>query len=62
MKPNCYALVERCVCDGVNIGIARARKHSDKPTDDQLRAHIEQAIIDQFCEWFSFDDEPRGAA
>ena len=59
MKPNAYKLLERCVEDGVELGYNRAMKHSDNNQIDeyQLREEIFSAVLQEICEWFSFDAE-----
>lgn len=60
MKPDIYKLIEHCVETGVAYGLTRAYKHTDKPTAEQVREKIRQAIMNEICEWFKFDpvDEP----
>ena len=60
MKPDIYKLIEHCVETGVAYGLTRAYKHTDKPTAEQVREKIRQAIMNEICEWFKFDpvEEP----
>lgn len=56
MKPNDYKLMVNCVENGVYLGHNRAHKHTDTPTAEQIRNCIEDAVIDEMCEWFVFDE------
>jgi hypothetical protein len=60
MKPDTYKLIEQCVESGVAYGLTRAYKHTDKPTSEQMKEKITQAVMHEICEWFQFD--PRGEA
>jgi hypothetical protein len=56
LKPKTYLLLTRCIEDGVHLGVNRAYKHTDKPTQEQLYEAIESAVINEICEWFHIDD------
>ena len=56
MTPKDFKLMVRCVEDGVAYGYSRAHKHTDTPTAEVVRDHIENAVIDEICEWFHFDE------
>jgi hypothetical protein len=55
MTPNSYKLIQRCVEDGIKLGINRAHKHIEKPTAEQLTNAIEQAVMHEIYEWFDFE-------
>lgn len=55
MKANMYKLIERCVEEGVQYGYTRAHKHTDHPTQEQLEDQIIQAVMNEICEWFEFN-------
>lgn len=57
MKPNHYAILSRCVEDGVRAGWRRAYKHTDSPGEETAQATIENAVMTEICEYFSFDDD-----
>jgi hypothetical protein len=57
MTPDAYKIVVMAVETGVATGLRRAYKHDPKPSDDQIAATIEQAVIDEICEWFRFNEE-----
>ena len=51
-----YPVMARCIEEGVAYGITRAYKHTDSPSKEQIKEAIEQAVIDELCIWFKFDD------
>lgn len=55
MKANMYKLIERCVEEGVQYGYNRAYKHTDTPTEDQIKLAVTDAVMNEICEWFDFD-------
>lgn len=54
MKANMYKLIERCVEEGVQYGYNRAHKHTDTPTEDQIKLAVTDAVMNEICEWFDF--------
>jgi hypothetical protein len=56
MKANEYKLLVRCIEDGVQYGWNRAHKHTDEPDEELIKQQIEQAVINEICEWFEFPD------
>ena len=56
MTPNHYKLLQRCVEEGLKLGYNRAHKHNDAPEPEQIMEAQEQAIMDEVCEWFDFED------
>ena len=57
MTPKIYHLLARCVEEGVALGLARAFKHSETPTTDQMVQAIYSAVMNEICEWFNFPVE-----
>lgn len=57
MTPDAYKVLAMAVENGVAYGVMRAFKHDSRPSEDQIAATIEQAVIDEICEWFRFDQE-----
>ena len=57
LKPNTYKLLDRCIADGVRLGVARAHKHTDTPTQEQLYVDLENALMNEILEWFDIDDD-----
>ena len=55
MKPDIYKLIEVCVETGVTYGLARAYKHNDTPTPEQIQENIRREVMREICEWFKFD-------
>ena len=57
MTPDVYRVLVMAVETGVALGLRRAYKNSAKPGEDQIAAMVEQAVIDDICEWFKFNNE-----
>ncbi len=57
MKPNMYKLVSNCVDNGVNYGWNRAHKHTDSPSEAQIKDEIYNAVMNEICEWFVFHSD-----
>lgn len=58
MKANDYRIMVRCVEDGIERGVARARKHDDDPPMHTITNAIYESIMAEICEWFSFEEVP----
>lgn len=56
MKAKEYLLLARCVEDGIQYGINRAHKHTESPTREHLVREIENAVMNEICTWFNFED------
>jgi len=56
MKAKEYNLIAQCVEDGVMLGWNRAHKHTEEPDPNTIRDAIEQAILNEICEWFDFEE------
>lgn len=56
LKPNTYKLLQRCIEDGVRLGVARAHKHTEEPTYDELYEALENALMNEMLEWFDIED------
>ena len=57
MKVKSYAILSNAVELCVMYGWNRAHKHTDTPSEDEIKTQIQQAIMNEICEWFSFSDE-----
>ena len=57
MKVDTYKVLEDCVEEGVRYGYHRAYKYSDNPTEEDMVSNIEREVMNQICEYFSFDTE-----
>ena len=56
MKVKEYTVLSDCVERGVQLGMNRAYKHTDFPTNDQLMSTMFDAVLSEICEYFDFDD------
>lgn len=52
-----YGIMADCVEVGVRAGWRRAHKHTDAPSEETICDAIEQAVMFEIGERFSFDDE-----
>lgn len=62
MKAKEYPILEMAVSSGVMLGMNRAHKHSENPSQDMIREKIIEAVMSEICEWFDLDamDDNRG--
>ena len=56
MKAKEYNLIVQCAENGVRTGWNRAHKHVDTPDDEAIQQSIEDAVMNEICEWFDFED------
>lgn len=56
MKPKSYLLLTRCIEEGVTYGWSHAHKHTEHPTEDFVKDSIAEAVINEICEWFDFEE------
>lgn len=56
MKANMYKLIERCVEDGTTIGLHRAFKYDEHPSDEHIIETIVQCVLQEICEWVNFEE------
>ena len=57
MKAKEYTLLARCVEEGIAGGYAKAHKHEDDPTAENIRAKIYDYVMLEICEYFKFEDD-----
>ena len=57
MKPRFRTVLDTAIEDGVTRGIHRAYKHVDNPTQEQIIASVEEAVMSSLWEWFDMEDE-----
>ncbi len=57
MKPRFFTVLDYCIETGVAMGIARAHKYNDKPTEDDLKEHIGREISNMLNEWFDMEGD-----
>jgi hypothetical protein len=55
MQAKTYMLLERCIEDGIMMGLSRAYKHTDTPDDQMVKEAIHEAVMQEIGEWFFFD-------
>ena len=58
MKPRFVPMLERCIEEGIELSWNRAHKHTDSPTQRQIRDHINQGIWLTIHEWFYIEVQP----
>jgi len=56
MKAKEYNLITQCVETGVMLGWNRAHKYDENPDPEAIRDAIEQAVLNEICEWFDFEE------
>ena len=56
MKAREYEVLNMAVEQGVAYGLRRVRKYNENPTDAQIEAAIEAAVLNAIGEWFTFDE------
>ncbi len=57
MKANEYLIMSDCIENGVSYGWHRAHKHTENPTEEQIKEAIEQAVMSAIVEYFWFDQD-----
>ena len=45
-----------CIENGASYGVMRAFKHTETPDIDTIVEQVEQAVMNEICEWFDFED------
>lgn len=56
LEVNVYEVLKECIEIGINGGWNRAHKHTDAPTEYQLKEELLHYIMLQICEKFKFND------
>jgi hypothetical protein len=57
MKPKTYKILTDCIDNGIEYGWNRAHKHTDQPDSNVVKECIEDAIMLEISENFSFEDD-----
>jgi len=57
MKARDGMVLERCVETGIKLGLNRARKHQEAPTEAEVVQAILRAVMDEVEEWFVFEED-----
>ena len=55
MRPKTRLIIEECVERGALLGIRRAHKHIDSPSEDGQVEAITRAIMEEIYTYFDFD-------
>lgn len=56
MKCRTFLVIQHAVEMGAAYGVRRAYKHTDEPTEEQIIAEVESAVMNEICEWFMFEN------
>lgn len=56
LKVNTYRVLSECVERGVLYGFRRAHKQYIKPSEEVFREAIENAVMNEVSEHFTFDE------
>ena len=57
MKPKIRVILEKAIEEGVMCGYYHAHKHIENPSEDSIIIHIQEAVMTQIHEYFTFDKE-----
>jgi hypothetical protein len=57
MKPKTRVILEMAIEEGVRRGYALAHKHVENPSEGAIIERIEDAVMSQIYEYFTFDEE-----
>ena len=53
---NLYLIVHDCVERGIVLGISRARKHKENPTDADISMCVSTEVMNELSEYIDFGD------
>ena len=57
MKAKTRVILEMAIEEGVRRGYSWAHKHVENPTEGAIIEHIEDAVMAQIYEYFTFEEE-----
>ena len=57
MKPKFRVILEQAIEEGVLHGYRRAFKHNEDPSEEIICETIEECVMSQIYEYFTFDGE-----
>ena len=57
MTPKFRVILDQAISEGVKIGYRRAFKHNEDPSEEVICETIEECVMSQIYEYFTFDDE-----
>ena len=55
LRVRVYPVLCEAVERGVAYGLARAYKHTETPTREQIAEAVEHAVLHEICEWFDVE-------
>lgn len=56
MRVKEYPVLVQAVENGVTLGWNRAHKHDSEPNDETVMAAVREAVLNEICEAFDFDN------
>ncbi len=57
MKPKIHVILSQAINEGVLRGYRRAFKHNEDPSEEIICETIEECVMSQIYEYFTFDEE-----
>ena len=57
MKAKTRVILEMAIEQGVRRGYRRAHKHIENPAEESIFDHIEEAIMGEIYEYFTFEED-----
>lgn len=57
MKLKTYLIISRAIEEGVQYGVNRSFKHTDKPEVSHIIDTVHNSVMNSLCEIIEFDDE-----
>ncbi len=57
MKPKIHVILSQAIEEGVLLGYRRAFKHNEDPSEEIICETIEECVMSQIYEYFTFDEE-----
>ena len=57
MKPKTRVILEMAIEQGVKRGYRRAHKHVENPTEEAICLSIEDCVMSQIYEYFTFEED-----
>ncbi len=57
MKANEFKIMEDCIERGFDGGYQKAFKHTDDPSEDQIKEQVLHYIMLEICEYFKFEED-----
>ncbi len=57
MKPKFRVILDQAIEEGVRRGYSRAHKHNEDPSEEVICETIEECVMSQIYEYFTFDED-----